>query len=173
MKRYMWLVGSVFLLLPLLFFHSTSALFTKQMNDPNNTFQTGTLDMAISPSAVFNISNMVPGDFATKTVTVQNTGSVDFTYVVGAINTGNTNLWTDKTYGLQVEIKKGVTTYYSGPVSDVSANPASPLSLSVGQNDVLTIKVTLPTLADNTFQTLTEVITFTFQATQLPGQDRS
>ncbi|WP_315905986.1 hypothetical protein, partial [Priestia koreensis] len=119
------------------------------------------------------ITNMVPGDFAAKTVTIQNTGNVDFTYVVGTINTGSTNLWTDKTNGLQVEIKKGATTYYSGPVSDVSTNPASPLSLPVGQNDVLTIKVTLPISADNTFQMLTEVITFTFQATQLPGQDRS
>ncbi|UNL85909.1 CalY family protein [Priestia koreensis] len=173
MKRYMWLVGSIFLLIPLLFFQSTSALLTKRIDDPNNTFQTGTLNMSVSPSAVFNITNMVPGDFAAKTVTIQNTGNVDFTYVVGAINTGSTNLWTDKTNGLQVEIKKGATTYYSGPVSDVSTNPASPLSLPVGQNDVLTIKVTLPISADNTFQMLTEVITFTFQATQLPGQDRS
>ncbi|WP_397428589.1 hypothetical protein, partial [Priestia koreensis] len=49
MKRYMWLVGSIFLLIPLLFFQSTSALFTKRIDDPNNTFQTGTLNMSVSP----------------------------------------------------------------------------------------------------------------------------
>src|SRR5438034_7943072 len=62
----------------------SSASFTATTTNPSNSFGSATLTMSNDKSAaasLVNLSNMVPGDTANRTVVISNTGGVGFTYV--------------------------------------------------------------------------------------------
>lgn len=57
----------------------TVALFTDEETSANNTVQAGTLDLEVNGSgsnAVFDVSNVVPGDSGTASTTLQNDGTL-------------------------------------------------------------------------------------------------
>lgn len=60
----------------------SGATFTAQTANPSNTFSSGTLSMSNSKdgAAVLTASGMKPGDTATGTVDIQNTGSLAGTF---------------------------------------------------------------------------------------------
>ena len=68
----------------------TFADFTASTSNPGLVFQTATLSMTTDhPGSGFvEVANLVPGDTATRTVTVANTGSAPFTYAVSATKPG-------------------------------------------------------------------------------------
>src|SRR5438874_2811708 len=82
---------------------ASAASFTATSLNPGNTFVTATLaltnDKAAS-GALITLAGMVPGDTATRTVTLTNTGNVSFTYAFSASQSNNTLLWSDATSGL-------------------------------------------------------------------------
>ncbi|EMT45750.1 TasA family protein [Anoxybacillus flavithermus] len=171
-KRFLlFLCSSFFLLFPLWLIYETNALFTDEVAVPNNTATTATLDIVVSPSPIFNVSNLVPGDRIERTINVQNVGTVPFTYFIRAYS-NNTLLWTDVSNGLQLNIAKGSETYFNGPISQINTNPNSDLLLNSGASDVLQFTIIFPVTADNSFQNISETITFTFHAVQLPGTSR-
>jgi spore coat-associated protein N len=151
------------------FVGETTALFTDSAQASNNLIQTAIVDITTTPaSTIFNITDMLPGDTVTRDVYVNNEGTTDFTYKINNSGTG-TLLWTDTANGLQLTVREGTNVYYDGPLSDLNSNVASDLLLPRGQTDTLTLMVTLPTSADNSFQGLAETVTFTFDATQVAG----
>jgi hypothetical protein len=121
-------------------------------------------------AALINLSNLVPGDTANRTVTITNTGNVGMTYTAAISATANTVLWSDTTNGLRVTVKRGATSLYSGPLKNMAV-AASPTIAAAG-TDTLTFDFSLPTTADNTFQNLTQDFTITYTATQLSGTAR-
>ncbi|MEA2662384.1 MAG: spore coat-associated protein [Chloroflexota bacterium] len=151
----------------------SSASFTAMTTNPGNQFGSATLTAGNDKSAaasLVSLANMVPGDTASRTVTLTNTGNVGFTYTGAASATASTLLWSDATNGLQVTVKRGATTLYSGPLKTMSL-PAS-ATIAAGATDALTLDFSLPTSADNTFQSLTQDFTITYTATQLAGAAR-
>jgi spore coat-associated protein N len=54
----------------------TFAYFSDQ-EKIENTFAAGTLDLAVNPTTVFNVSNMKPGDWANGYYEIKNSGSLD------------------------------------------------------------------------------------------------
>lgn len=151
----------------------TSANFTATTVNPSNLLGTATLSLTNDkPNAgdLVSISNLVPGDTANRTVTITNTGTVGFTYVASATNLTTTPLWTDTVKGLQVSVKRGITTLYSGALKDLAIT-ASP-TIAPAATDTLTFDFSLPTTADNSFQGLTQTFTITYTATQLAGTAR-
>jgi spore coat-associated protein N len=150
----------------------TTALFTDSSPATDNVLQGATLDISVTPATdIYNITNMLPGDSAERTITVDNNGNADFTYRIQNSGT-ETILWTDTTNGLQLTIKEGTTIYYDGSISELNSNTAAEFLLPVGTSDTLTFIVSLPTSADNSFQGISEMITFTFDATQVAGSTR-
>lgn len=148
----------------------TSANFTATTSNPSNTFASATISMSNDkPSAnqLVNITNLVPGDTASRTVTITNTGNAGFTYTAAASATANTLLWSDTTNGLQVTVLRGATTIYTGALKNL-ALPASGTIAAAG-TDTLTFNFSFPTSAGNTFQTLSQDFTITYTATQLAG----
>jgi spore coat-associated protein N len=121
-------------------------------------------------AALINLSNLVPGDTANRTVTITNTGNVGMTYTAAASTAGSTLLWSDATNGLQVTVKRGATVLYTGALKNLAV-PASG-TIAASGTDTLTFDFSLPTTADNTFQNLTQVFTITYTATQLAGAAR-
>ena len=151
----------------------SSASFTATTTNPGNQFGSATLTMSNDKSAaasLVNLSNMVPGDSANRTVTISNTGTADFTYAGAISATASTALWTDTTNGIQVTVHRGATQLYTGALKNL-ALAASPTVASSG-TDVLTFDFSLPVGAGNTFQTLTQDFTITYTATQLAGAAR-
>ena len=151
----------------------SSASFTATTTNPGNQFGSATLTMSNDKSAaasLVNLSNMVPGDTANRTVTISNTGNVGFTYTGAISATANTKLWSDTTNGLQVTVKRGATTLYTGALKTMALAASSTVAAS--GTDTLTFDFSLPTSADNTFQTLTQDFTITYTSTQLAGAAR-
>jgi hypothetical protein len=150
----------------------SSASFTATTTNPGNQFATATLTMSNDKStagSLVSISNMVPGDTAARTVVVTNSGNVGFTYTTAVSATANTLLWSDTTNGLQVTVKRGTTTLYSGALSALSITAST---IAAAGTDTLSFTFSLPTSAGNTFQTLTQDFTITYTATQLAGGAR-
>lgn len=151
----------------------SSASFTATTTNPGNQFGSATLTMSNDKSAaasLVNLSNMVPGDTANRTVTISNTGTGGFTYTAAAAAVANTKLWSDTTNGVQVTVKRGVTILYTGALKNLAV-AASP-TVALSGTDTLTFDFSLPVTADNTFQTLTQDFTITYTATQLAGAAR-
>ena len=151
----------------------SSASFTATTTNPANSFGSATLTMSNDKSAaasLVNLANMVPGDTANRTVVITNTGGVGFTYTAAISATANTLLWSDTTNGIQVTVKRGATTLYSGALKNL-ALAASP-TIASGATDTLTFDFSLPTTAGNTFQSLTQDFTITYTSTQLAGAAR-
>lgn len=147
--------------------------FTAVSVNPGNLVGTATLTMSNSkPNAadLMNVSGLVPGDTAARSVTITNTGNVGFTYVAAAGATASTLLWTDTTNGVQVTVARGSTTLYTGPIKTLVL-PTSP-TIAAGATDTLTYSFTFPATAGNTFQGLSQDFTITYTATQLPGGAR-
>jgi len=151
----------------------SSASFTATTTNPGNQFGSATLTMSNDKSAaasLVNLSNLVPGDTANRTVTISNTGNVGFTYTAAISAAANTLLWSDTTNGIQVTVKRGATTLFTGALKNL-ALAASP-TLAASGTDTLTFDFSLPVAAGNTFQTLTQDFTITYTATQLAGAAR-
>jgi hypothetical protein len=151
----------------------SSANFTATTTNPGNQFGSATLTMSNDKSAagsLITISNMVPGDTANRTVTISNTGNVGFTYTGSISAIANTLLWSDTTNGLQVTVKRGAATLYTGALKTLAL--AASGTIAAGGTDALTFDFSLPVAAGNTFQNLTQDFTITYTATQLAGAAR-
>ena len=69
---------------------ATQALFTDTQSVGANTFSTGTVDLATSPtSALVTLSAMAPGDKIVAPIQVSNSGTLEFRYAVRSTTTEN------------------------------------------------------------------------------------
>ena len=151
----------------------SSASFTATTTNPANQFGSATLTMGNDKSAaasLINLANLVPGDTANRTVVITNTGTVGFTYSAAISASANTLLWSDTTKGLQVTVKRGATTLYTGALKNLAL--AASGTIAAAATDTLTFDFSLPSTADNTFQNLTQDFTITYTSTQLAGAAR-
>ena len=159
------------------------ALFTDSATVPANTFSTGTIDIATSPTtALVTMSAMVPGDQVTAPLTVQNNGTLQLRYAMTSTTTEDT-----LAAQLVLTVKSGVSsctnanwsasgsTLYSGILgsqattavlgSVTAGSQAGDRTLNAAASEVLCFNVTLPanaTLGSGASTTAT----FTFQAEQ-------
>jgi len=83
------LIAAIAIVIPTM--GGTLADFTAVTTNPGNTFQSAVLTMTTdNPASAFvNVSDLIPGDSASRTVTVENTGSVAFAYEISASNEGD------------------------------------------------------------------------------------
>ena len=151
----------------------SSASFTAITDNPGNSFGSATLSASndkLLAGTLVSLTNIVPGDTAARTVQIQNTGNVGFTYTAASSATANTLLWSDTTNGIQVNVKRAGASIYSGPLKNLTFTSGG--TLAAGANDNLTMDFSFPTAADNTFQTKSQDFTITYTATQLAGTAR-
>jgi hypothetical protein len=119
-------------------------------------------------TSIVNLADLVPGDSLTRTLTVQNAGSLAFRYTVSVTQTTSTLLWTDPTDGLQLTVRTGGgTVLYAGPLSGLGSL-AGPTILAPGTTELLSYTVAFPGTASNSFQGLTQDLTLVFDAIQYP-----
>lgn len=107
---------------------------------------------------LFDISNMKPGDWAPRTIAVQNSGNKDFVYHMELQNSGEKKLFNE----LLVEIKAGDTELYQGKLADLKSLPER--NLTSGTEENLDITIRFPEHLGNDFQGLTSAFVFSFTA---------
>jgi predicted ribosomally synthesized peptide with SipW-like signal peptide len=125
----------------------TYALFSAQSVNSSNNFTAGTVTIGNTDKTAWstNFDNMAPGDTVSKTVTVHNTGSLDFEFVSVPSKSGALFAGTGKA---SVAVNNGTGTLPPGGAQDVTA------------------AVSLPLSADNSYQAATGNLTITFYAWQ-------
>ena len=164
------------------------ALFTDSETNPSNSFSTGTVDLAINPAtAMFTVSNMVPGDVDYSGIQVTNNGSLELRYAMTTTADGNSTL--DEQLDLTVDVVTGAgndTIWFT--VDDVvgEANiygPDGALSvaafgdptqgadtgdrtLAASGSERLRFKVTLPLSTPDAYQGTSCTVSFVFDAEQ-------
>ena len=146
------------------------ALFTDQETSAGNTFTAGTIDLALTNGSPlpFSVSAMAPGDNVTGTLDVDNSGTLDLRYAMTTTGDGSSIL--DEQ--LDLEIKQGATTLYSGKLSSgaigdpTQGAQAGDRALSASGSETLTFIVSMPLSTDNSYQGLTCTVAFVFDAEQ-------
>src|SRR5437868_14733091 len=84
----------------------THAIFTVRTTSAGNTFRAGTVRLAGTPpsgAAIFAVPALLPGDSVEQPVSIQNTGSLDFSYSMLVTAPVPGPLDQDSASGLQLE----------------------------------------------------------------------
>jgi len=149
------------LLIGVIFFYPVTSVYAAV---ENGTAENDTV-ISISPTEnLFDITNMKPGDWAPRTITVQNSGNKDFVYNMQLQNNGEKKLFNE----LLVEIKTGDTELYQGKLAELNSLPERKLTSGTEENFDITIR--FPEHLGNDFQGLTSAFIFSFTA---EGKDSS
>lgn len=150
------------------------ALFTDS-DASTGGFTTGTIDIASTPSALFSVSAMMPGDSQTATLNVANNGTAQLRY---ALTSASTNAdGKDLRSQLQLSVRAGAcpsagATLYGGVLNSAAWGDPLPGAdtgdrvLAAAASEDLCFTVSLPLATGNAFQGATTTTTFTFSAEQ-------
>jgi len=132
---------------------------TSVFADGENDTTENELDISLSSQEnLFDISDMKPGDWAPRTITVQNSGSKDFVYQMQLQNSGEKKLFNE----LLLEVKAGDKELYQGKLAGFKSLPERKLSSGTEEN--LDITIRFPEHLGNDFQGLNSAFTFSFTA---------
>jgi spore coat-associated protein N len=154
---------------------ASGATFTAQTANPSNQFTAGTLTMTNSKNAaaILTASNMKPGDTATGTVDIKNTGSVSGAFTLGKTALTNSDTGTPMApklnvvvtdCGTDVNCALGTSTnVYTGTLAAMGTGIALG-NFAGGAEHRYQFDVTLDTSTDNTYQGDNSVATFTWDA---------
>ncbi|WP_240456688.1 LPXTG cell wall anchor domain-containing protein [Virgibacillus halodenitrificans] len=107
---------------------------------------------------LFNVNNMKAGDWAPRTITVQNNGIKDFTYQMTLRNDGEEKLFNE----LLLEINDSKSVLYEGKLADFTK--LSPRDLSTSKQEELKLTVIFPEHLGNEFQGLNAEFSILFTA---------
>ncbi|KAA0548334.1 cell wall protein [Bacillus sp. BGMRC 2118] len=122
------------------------------------TTQLPEVDISTSPHKVlFNVGNMKPGDWATRTITVNNKGKQDFKYTMSVnMKSGSKKLFDE--FMLKVSDKD--RELYNGKLADFKGFESRTLYQSKSED--LTFQVDFPSHLGNEFQGLATEVEFKF-----------
>ncbi|QKY68985.1 TasA family protein [Lentibacillus sp. CBA3610] len=118
------------------------------------------IDINVKPEDyLFDLTNMKPGDWAPRTIKVQNNGTNAFEYVTTFKNNGGS----EKLFReLLLEVTDSDNALYTGKLTNF--NGLSPRYLSASSEEELTFTIRFPEHLGNEFQGLETNILLTFQA---------
>ena len=174
----------------------TFGTFTDSTTPVDTQVQSGTVDIELSqPAAAIPVTtaDFVPGDSMSRAVTLTNKGTTALATVGLAVTAPVSSvLNTDTVHGLQLTLKSCTVAWTQGGTASaptytcaggteksLSSGPVvgnfslgTPGSLNPNGVDHLVFTISLPTSADNTFQTKTSKLSLTFSGTQRAGTAR-
>ncbi len=161
------------------------AVFTDSAGVGANTFSTGTVDVATSPtSAAVTFSNMAPGDSVTDDIVVSNSGTLALRYALASVATNTDAKGLKDQLVLTIRTRDLLTDtctlfdgtqLYSGDLDSTAGNlvgdsaqgaQTGDRTLAAGASERLCFRVSLPSSTGNAFQNATTTATFTFSGEQ-------
>lgn len=154
------------------------AIFTDTQAVPDNSFATGTIDIATNPvDELFTVAAMMPGDVETSTIVVRNSGTAELRYAISTDVDSGASLAAQ----LDADVYAGATctgtALYSGSLaglavgSNAQGDDSGDRVLAASGQETLCFQVTLPADTDDTFQGAATSVTFTFDAEQTVNND--
>jgi LPXTG-motif cell wall-anchored protein len=152
-------MSKLFRLIPLLLLICGVCFFpvTSVFADGEDDTAKNDIDIILSPKdTLFDISNMKPGDWAPRTITVKNSGNKDFVYQMQIQNSGEEKLFNE----LLLEIKAGDKELYQGKLAAFKS--LSERKLTSGTEENLDITIRFPEHLGNDFQGLMSAFVFSF-----------
>lgn len=149
------------------------AIFT-DTDASTGSFTAGTVDIATSPTTLFTVTDIMPGDSGSATLTVQNNGSGQLRYAMTSSSTNADGKALRDQLSLTVKTGAcaGSTTLYSGALSGAlfgdptQGAQAGDRTLAAAASEQLCFAWSLPLASGNTYQGATTTTTFTFDAEQ-------
>ncbi len=150
------------------------AIFT-DTDTATGAFSTGTVDIATTPTALFTVTGMLPGDSGSANLTVANNGTAQLRYAMTSVSTNaDAKALRDQ---LQLSIKAGAcpgagAALYSGALngalfgSPTQGAQAGDRNLASGTSEQLCFAWSLALATGNAYQNATTTATFTFAAEQ-------
>ena len=164
------------------------ALFTDTATSPENSFATGTVDLAIDPAtAMFTVTAMAPGDVTYDGLQVTNSGTLQLRYAMTTTDDDTSTLdeQLDLTIDVVTEDGDDNIWYTSDDVvgeanvygpdgvlataaigNTTQGAQAGDRTLAASGSERLRFKVTLPLSTGNAYQGTTCTIAFVFDAEQ-------
>ena len=158
----------------------SGANFTAQTANPSNTFSSGTLTMSnsLDGAAILTASNMKPGDIATGTVDIANTGSVGGTFTLSRSALNDSDAINPMSQKLNV-VAKDCGDFAAGTPTCIVADPnvySGTLAAMTGPNALgaytpttkhrYQFTVTFDSSATNVYQGDSSTATFQWDAVQ-------
>lgn len=151
----------------------TFAWFTSTATSANNIFETGTLvikplDDNVFASGITSINNIYPGWSGSKTVTITNTGSLNFMYRLENIELTGSN----DTAGILYNGADGLLVSFDNTNYVLAKNlsnynfPELAANSTKDATQTITVYFKLPESANNDYQGKTATLKFNFFATQ-------
>jgi hypothetical protein len=118
----------------------------------------GEIDIATSPEKVlFDLTNLKPGDWAERTLTIQNKGKQDFKYLTSSrLKEGSEKLYNE----LLLTISDKEKVLFDGKMKEFSK--LDPRTITKNESEELLFKVVFPEELGNEFQGLESVVEFKF-----------
>lgn len=123
----------------------THAYFTKTATNADNVFRVGTLELSLDPtSAAFDVPSLAPGQQVSSTLGVRNSGTLPYTFTMGARKTAG---YTDVYNALTCSVTSidDSATLYSGTLAGLAS---APRLVGPGVTQDLRMSVGLPLDAD-------------------------
>lgn len=151
----------LFQMIPLLLLLGSMSLFpvSSAFADDENTTENNEINISLSPTeTLFDITNMKPGDWAPRTITVKNIGSKDFEYLMQLQNSGDEKLFNE----LLLEIKAGDEELFQDKLAAFKSLPIR--KLATGNEENLDVTIRFPEHLGNEFQGLHATFDFVFTA---------
>jgi hypothetical protein len=152
------------------------AIFTDSAAS-GGTFTAGTIDIATSPSTLFTVAAIMPGDSGSANLTVQNNGTGQLRYAMTSSSTNADGLGLRSQLGLTITAGAcpgaGAPLYNSvlqgagfGNVAPTPGGDPGDRVLNAGASEQLCFAWSLPLATGNAYQGATTTATFTFDAEQ-------
>lgn len=151
---YMFIIA--FSLITIIF--PSSIVFGDTSEEPN-------ILMNVTPEgSLFAIENMKPGDWAPRSVAVENAGKMDFSYQLILENTGEEKLFNE----LFLEIRDNESEIFNGKIVDFTSLPER--ILVAGNQEDLHLTIRFPEHLGNEFQGLDMHFSLLFVAEGIEGE---
>ena len=131
------------------FFSSIQAAFSSVVTSPNNLLQLGTLDLSLTPTTLFTLTDFKPGDFQTKSLSIDNQGSLPFQYNFEFTKTAGSD---DLCQALELKAVLSSQALYNGSLTSFTLGSNQTLSSSNQDDWDLTVALNQ---SDESLQSLT------------------
>lgn len=149
------------------------AIFTDS-DVSGGTFTAGTIDIATSPSTLFTVANVMPGDSGSAALTVANNGSGALRYAMSSSSTNADGkaLRDQLTLTVKTGACAGSSTLYTGALNGAGfGDPAQGAqagdrALAAAASEQLCFAWAFPLASGNGYQAAATTATFTFNAEQ-------
>jgi hypothetical protein len=141
----------------------SGASFTSHSENAANQYKAGTLLQTNSKAgAIFNVSNLKPGDTVNGTVTITNSGSLPASF---SLTETATNGFVTPS-NLQLTVKDGTTTVYSGTFGGLGTKALGTTTWAAGESHTYSFSVTLAGTASNDEQGKSATATYSWDSVQ-------